>query len=150
MKKIIMLLCAIVMITINLAAQVESSAEVPAAVEKAFSEKYSDATDVLWEQEKGGWEADFILSGQEYEAMFSADGSWMKTSQEIDPSEIPASVMSALETEVPGLLIDEVEIMQTPSGKFYEIEAELAGKEMTILTDLDGKILQKDTGKDDN
>ncbi|WP_235297931.1 PepSY-like domain-containing protein [Portibacter marinus] len=150
MKRLSILFAAMVLLTIGVKAQDDLSTNVPEAVTTAFETKYVDATDVFWEEEDGNWEAEFLLADQEYEATFTIDGSWLKTEQEVEIEDVPATITTALEADIPGFEIEEADITETPSGKFYELDLLVGGKEMEVVCDLDGKIIKKMASKDDN
>ncbi len=145
-----MILAGITLVFTSLFAQVDLSTDVPASVVKAFEAKYAGASELVWEEQNGMWEVDFVLAKQAYEASFGANGTWMKTQQEISPEDVPASITAALETEMPGFEIEDAEIVETPAGKFYEVDVLVGGKNVDIVMDLDGKVIKKNMTKDNN
>src|SRR5216683_4680125 len=63
---------------------------VPAAVQKAFEQKFPKATKVGWGKEnEKEWEAEFTFNGSKLSANFTSDGVWVETEKEIAISELP-------------------------------------------------------------
>lgn len=118
--------------------------EVPKVIIDAFNEKFPDAKDVEWEKDDLNYEADFEYGGYEYEVTYSADGTWLETKKEIDVKEIPEKVLSAFKLLYPKAKIVEVEEVETPKSKFYEIEYKRRWKKREVIFDSYGKQLQKD------
>ncbi len=58
------------------------ASDVPPAVSAALMQKYPDANDIEWEMEKNddriNYEAEFRSGGKKKEALFSADGNFIK------------------------------------------------------------------------
>jgi hypothetical protein len=118
--------------------------DVPAAVKKAFESKFSEAKKVEWEKEKDSeWEAEFEQNGIEYSANFLADGTWVETEHEIKKEEIPVAVLAKLQLDFEGYKYDEVELSETPNGKFYEMELEKGKEEIEVTFSEEGKLISK-------
>jgi len=147
-----------IMITsvIGLSGCCNHEADAPEKVKTAFSEKFPDAKKIVWEQEgENKWEAEFKMNSKEYSATYMADGSWIETEYEIKTKEIPEAVKNTLDTEFAGFEIEEGEFIENPEGNFYEfeIEKEEKGKEeieMSVVIDATGKVVKKETLKDDD
>ena len=142
MKKVIMVLGAMCLLVMNTFAQ--EIQEVPAEVLKAFEGKYAAVKGIVWDQEDdGNWEAEFKMNNQEFSALFTEEGVWVETEQEVTTKELPASLTTMLDTEMAGYTIDDVDLIETPKGKFYRIEVEVDGKEYKLKADMDGKVINK-------
>lgn len=147
MKKISLLIAlAIVVFTNQSHAQ---DTNVPKKVMKAFTQKFSNATDVEWEKEnKSEWEAEFKVNGKEYSANFATDGTWKETEHEIKDSEIPALVKKSIVNNFPGYEIEEAEMAETPKGKVYEFELEKGKEELEVVINASGTVLKKEVQKE--
>src|SRR5438128_2594677 len=96
----------------------------PAAVQKAFEQKFPKATKVNWGKENATeWEAEFMLDGNELSANFSADGKWVETERKIKVSELPKAVAAAIQKQYPGWKIsDAAKTESAKDGIFYEAQ----------------------------
>ena len=123
----------------------------PAAVTKAFSQKFQKAEKVKWDQEEANeWEAEFMLSGKEMSASFDPSGKWLETETEIELIEIPESVKTALDKEYAGAKIRETSLIETPDFNGYEIGLKQKGKAFEIKATKDGKLIKKEEGSDND
>ncbi|GAP43372.1 MAG: hypothetical protein EOL88_03220 [Bacteroidia bacterium] len=149
MKTSKLFVIAFAAISINACAQ---KPNVPEKVNKAFTQKFSDAKSVKWDKEnETEWEAEFKINGQEYSANYSTDGVWIETEHEIEKSAIPANVKQTLDTEFAGYKIEEAEISETAEGSVYEFELEKDKTNMEVAVSPDGKVVKKEvkTEKDE-
>ncbi|MBA3647086.1 MAG: PepSY-like domain-containing protein [Chitinophagales bacterium] len=94
----------------------------PAPVEKAFEQKFPNATNLHWGKESlKEWEAEFVFKGENISANFTSDGKWVETEKEIKASEFPKAVAEAIQKQYPGWIITEADITQTEkNGTIYE------------------------------
>ncbi len=96
------------------------SDKVPDAVKMAFAKVHPGVSDIDWEQEDGGYEAEFDGPNDvEMSAVFAADGKWLETEQEIKKSELPAPILAKLK----GKKIKEAtKIIRADGSTIYEAE----------------------------
>ncbi len=124
--------------------------DVPEKVRTAFSQKFPNAKRVEWDKENDSeWEAEFRMNGKAYSADFDNNGTWKETEHKIKRSEILTPVRSTLENEYAGYEIEEAEVLETPEGKFFEIEIEKDEHDMEIVFDISGSIVKKSAVDDD-
>lgn len=126
---------------------------VPEAVENAFKAKFPNAEDVEWERENDNqWEVEFELNDIEYEATFSADGTWLETETEVEEENLPAAVKAALDAKYSDYDLEEIEHVETPTGSFYEMEIDADDEEFEISIDASGqiKVLNEEDERDDD
>lgn len=113
----------------------------PTAVSTAFSQKFAKAEKVKWDQEEANeWEAEFRLSGKEMSASFDPSGKWLETETELEKSELPAAVKSAVEKQYPGAKVGEASLIDSPEFSGYEIALKQNGKSFEIHATKDGKL----------
>jgi ABC-type transporter MlaC component len=124
MKKFIFLLAMLVFAQVGFAQKVKS-AQVPQAVKTAFAKKFP-AIKAKWEMEDGNYEAEFKNKEKvEMSAVFTAEGKWLETEQEIKKSALPAPVLKALL----GKKVKESAKIQRADGTTV-FEAEVGGKDL--------------------
>jgi hypothetical protein len=130
-------------------------ADVPAKVKNAFEKKVPNATDVEWEYDSEDklWEVEYEIGKDEFTSAFDENGKWVETEKEIKFSEIPEPVKATLNADFSDYEVAEVEFVETPDGKFYEVEVELEKDdkelEFELLISPDGKVVKKEEEKDD-
>jgi predicted small lipoprotein YifL len=130
--------------------------DVPTKVKKAFEQKVSNAKDVEWEYDSEDklWEVEYEIGEDEFTSAFDENGKWVETEKEIKFAELPLPVKATIEADYSAYEVEEVEYLQTPDGKFYEVEVELEKDdeevEFELLFSPDGKVVKKEQEKDDD
>lgn len=129
----------------------DAPVNVPDAVTRAFSEKYTGVGRVEWDREKGGYlVAEFWKDGKEHEAWFDANGEWFMT--EVDHgrnlANLPQAVQdgyNATRYKTENWTIDDIdEIQRKGYDTFYIIEVEKRGERDTDLYfDLNGTLFRE-------
>lgn len=121
----------------------------PAQVSKMFSQKFASAEKVKWDQEEENeWEAEFKMNGKEMSASFDNAGKWLETETSASKADLPTVVIKAVQEKYSGWKMEEVECVEKPDFKGYEIELEKGTKEMEILVAETGKITVKKETKE--
>lgn len=124
--------------------------ETPKEVTVAFAKKFPNAKSVKWNKESDTeWEAEFKIKKIEYSANFETNGTWKETEHEIELSEVPENIKTALKTEFPNYDIEEIELSETSEGKFYEFEIELDETTLEVAFNTSGKLVKKETKNED-
>ena len=125
---------------------------VPQKVKDAFSDKYSNATHMEWDDDDNGeeYEVDFTLNGEHLEASFATDGTWKYTQKEITHEELPQAVKSILKDEYADFKIDDINMLETPEGVRYKVEADSDNDDRVLLFSGDGTKLKDVTENDDD
>ncbi|WP_181885248.1 PepSY-like domain-containing protein [Pontibacter diazotrophicus] len=121
---------------------------VPQGVQDAFKNKYPNMTAPSWDREDDNkYEATFNRDGKTYEAKFSANGEWLKTERDVNRSEVPQAVLTALANSEyaaweQGDNFDEVE---TPAhAKLYKIEVERGDQEYNLYFTPEGELVNRE------
>jgi hypothetical protein len=128
----------------------QTGKDVPAKIKTAFSEKFSNATNVKWSSEsEKEWEAEFKVDGKEYSANFDINANWIETEYEISENEIPGAVKTTLEKEFAGYKIGESVLSETADGKVYEIELTKDREKTEAAIDMNGKVVKKEQVKEE-
>jgi len=137
---------ALAVLVSALAAQAEEGTT-PAAVKDAFAKAYPQAVDVDYETEtkdgKTVYEVEFKHQGKDMEALYTADGTLIRTEMEVAVDTLPEPVQKALATAHPKAKLKEAEMLMKPDGSVfgYEIELKEGKVETTVEIAGDGTIL---------
>ena len=151
MKNVIFLSLLALTVTVQACAQASKSVQVPEAAKTAFNQKFPNAKKVKWElEQEGEYEAEFRLDGQEYSAIFTANGEWKETEHEIQRSEIPQGILAILDQHFTDYKIEEAELAETASGNAYEFEIEVGEQDLEVKIDAQGHLTQQKTDDDDD
>jgi hypothetical protein len=120
----------------------------PAAVTKAFAEKFNTAEKVKWAMEDAKeWEAEFVMNGKEASASFDLAGKWLETETEVKISDLPAAVKAAIDKQFAGAKIGECSNIDSPKFTGYEIAIDNKGKKMEVQATKEGKLIVNDESK---
>lgn len=134
-------------------AQHMKEAQVPEAVKNAFKAKFPDVTDADWEKEGNDYEVEFeakrvnmdhgksVKETCERSALFSANGTWLQTEEEIKVDQLPAAVSEYITKNLAGKKIKEAAKITDAEGKIT-YEAEVAKTD--YIFDAKGNFLKKE------
>lgn len=147
MKKIKILLLALGIITctaITVSCNDDDDYYTPgSSIVEIFDDYYPDATDVRWYYVGGYYVADFDYYGDDMEAWFSNDGSWLYTKTEIVYATLPVEVQVNLMTAYIDYDIEDIiKITTSKYGTFYNIEIENDNEELSLLYDESGTLIK--------
>ena len=115
----------------------------PLAVQKAFEQKFPNATKVSWDMEnKTEWEADFTFNEKKLSANFSVDGLWVETEQKINVSEFPKAVTDAIQKKYPEWKITEADRTESAkNGLIYEADMKSGTQKKEVAFKEDGSAI---------
>ena len=122
--------------------------QVPKAVISAFEKAFPNAKELEFEEElfegKTAYEVEYKRDGKEYEFLYSAEGVLLQKEEEINVKTLPDPVVQAILKAHPKAKIKEAEKLMKPDGTVtgYEVEIKVAGKELELELDVNGKILK--------
>ena len=148
MRKLLILLAAASICSAAYAGPImdDDIAKAPKKVEKAFQKMYPGAKDVEWELKKDIYAVDFRIDGKDAEAYFNADGTWLRSKEDVNASSVPAAVKKAVKEAYPDFKIEDYDLVKDARGnEFYSVEIEKESKdgdtELTVRVLANGKIL---------
>jgi hypothetical protein len=119
----------------------QQKVEAPEKVLTSFEKMFPAATDVEWEMEnENEWEAEFDMDGKEVSACFTSVGEWIETEYKVET--LPETIETIVNETYPGFEIDEIEIVESPEFKGYEIEMEKGEEELEIKVTHQGEIIE--------
>ncbi len=109
--------------------------QVPQGVKEAFTKKYPEATHVIWEKEKGNYEANWGgKSNEDNSAMYSPKGEFIEIAKAIPVSQLPASAKDYVKNNFKNASINEASIVTDAKGK-VTYEAEVNHKDVIFSND---------------
>ncbi len=140
MKKSILVLISVVIFAANTFA-----VTVPAAVQKAFDQKFPKATEVKWGKENATeYEANFKTNGVNASANFSDKGIWLETETEIPVAQLPAAVATAIKKQFPQSVITGADKIENSKNEtHFEADLKTGSKTKEVLFNADGTIIKQ-------
>ena len=117
-----------------------------------LEEKFPDARSVEWEQEDGGWEAEFTVNGVEHSATFDKNGKWLETEKQISVDNVPATVINSIKATHANARIAAVYEESGTVGTSYEFELVDGDHMLEVELDANGNLVKEedDEGEDDD
>ncbi|HEV2478978.1 MAG TPA: PepSY-like domain-containing protein [Puia sp.] len=123
-------------------AQQLKKANVPVGVQTALTQKYPGASHVVWEREKGNYEANWGgRSNEDNSALFTPDGKFVEMAVAIPVSGLPAGVAAYVGKHYAGAKISEAARVTDAKGQ-TTYEAEVKGKD--LIFDTAGNFIKRD------
>jgi len=148
MKSIIILVSSVLIVSVCFAQKI-SADMVPVPVKSGFINKYPSITKIVWEKEKGNYEANFKMNKKEFEATFDSTGNWIKTAMEIEVSDLPLFIVTAVNNEFADAKIKEAAKGEFAGNKtYFEVNIKVGRLHYQIELTPDGKIFSKEQLKD--
>lgn len=120
------------------------SVNVPKDVKDAFAKKFPAAKWEKWSKENDKTlEAEFVLNGKTVSALFSLDGTWMETEEEIAVDMLPQEVKATLGAKFAKMTVKECEkVTKSDSSLTYELEIKTAEGVKEVVFNPQGEILK--------
>jgi hypothetical protein len=140
MKKTLLLLCSLSIITISAYSQKKvSESVVPQVVKAKFNKLYPSSKVEYWSMEGANYVAEFMDQKKEMTVFISPDGKTYKTEMRIHPSELPREAKEYIAKHYPGKKItDAVTSADGDGNRIYEAEV----NELDLIFDGNGKYLK--------
>jgi hypothetical protein len=146
MKALFVLLMLAALGTKALVAQdaIKKSAVPPSVIEE-FEARFADAEDVVWlRQGESLYGARFQVLGKNAEAIYTPNGEWVQTEQEIPYLEMPDDARSYCRSNYPDYQAKAVKKVSTRKyGILYEIKVLGNAKTIGMTFDMHGKLISK-------
>ena len=114
----------------------------PEGARNGFAQKFPDMASAGWMKESANeWEAEFDMNGEDYAAIFTEDGTWVRTEHEIEEKDLPEKVWNLLNEKFKDYRIDEIEYVENAdSSTGYNIELE-KDEELRIFISSEGELV---------
>ena len=137
MKKVI--LFASLLLNVQAFAQKIDQSKVPAGAKSTFATNFPLASNVNWENEKGNYEANFVVKGNKMSALFDAKGTWLETERTIDINKLPKDALEYVNKNYKGKIQEVSEIKKANNEISYEAHT-VNGSD--LMFNAQGKYLQ--------
>ncbi|NNC69750.1 MAG: hypothetical protein HKN90_02895 [Flavobacteriaceae bacterium] len=116
--------------------------DIPHEVNLAFESAFPNAKAIKWEYENDFWEVDFKKNNHRFSAVFDLKGNWVETEYEIHIDELPAIIFDSIKTRFDDYKFKEVEVVESVTGNYYEIELKYIHNEIEVIYDDQGNFIQ--------
>ncbi|HEY4149032.1 MAG TPA: PepSY-like domain-containing protein [Chitinophagaceae bacterium] len=113
----------------------------PAAANTAFQKAYPGISNVKWEKEGPGYEANFKQNGTEMSAVYDAKGVLQETETSIKIAELPPAVADYVKTHYKGAVLKEAAKVTKANGT-VNYEAEVNKKD--VIFDAKGVFIKEE------
>lgn len=142
MTRSIFSLAGVLLFAFSAGAQKLKKADVPAAAQHALIRDYPTAAHVVWEKEKGNYEANWGgRSNEDSSVIFTRAGQLVEMAVAIQVRDLPAGVAAYVKKNYPGVRITEAARVRDATGKIG-FEAEVKGKDLVF--DESGAFIKKE------
>lgn len=120
-----------------------TSDKVPTGISKSFSTQYPNAN-ANWERFGENYTASYRLNNENYNAIYSSNGTWVGTGMEIKNAAIPTSVSSSMNRDYAAYQVKDAMRMQNADGTIsYRTHVIKDGTGMELMYNEQGKLLSK-------
>src|SRR5688500_2976173 len=93
------LAAVIALFSFSVSAQDVNQGAVPDNVVESFNGEFASASDVDWDSQDDGYEAEFSLNGKESEVLYDMSGNKKMVKTEIERTELPQAIQDKLDKE---------------------------------------------------
>jgi hypothetical protein len=142
MTRFIFSLAGVWLFAFSAGAQKLKKADVPAAAQHALVRYYPTAAHVVWEKEKGNYEANWGgRSNEDSSVIFTPAGQLVEMAVAIQVRDLPSGVVAYVRKNYPGVRVTEAARVTDAAGKI-SYEAEAKGKD--LIFDESGAFIKKE------
>ena len=116
----------------------------PEAILKSFSQKFPGVKEVKWGKENDSeWEASFKFDNIITSANFSINGEWIETEKEIPVSELPETIVSAINKSHKNCKIIGAAIIESAKSEtIYEADIKTGLTRKEVFYKSDGTVVR--------
>ena len=122
--------------------------KLPVPVTKSFKKRFASASDVVWRSVEGNFVVACVAKNIPTEAVFQADGTWLSTTEELDPNSLPSVCVKSVNSYVQKYTLSSYK-RKTESNKeitfivgLYELQNVKKKLETIIMMDKAGIIIR--------
>ncbi|TXK52662.1 hypothetical protein FVR03_00980 [Pontibacter qinzhouensis] len=117
--------------------------DVPEQIKSSFSNSYSQATDVEWDQKDDSYHAKFEVNNQEHYAVYNEDGTLEKKGREIAPSELPQAVRTAIDQQYANRTIEKAGTVEKDGKTMYKAKLDGDDEDLKVIFNADGTVVKE-------
>ena len=147
MKRIIMIISAVMLLGAVASCEKYEDGKPVKDVRAEFARMYPDAWDVEWEYKGTIWEVSFETgtrpNGTDRQAWYNMDGNWVQTVTDVFIVSVPQNIkdyLKASEFASGQFADDDADYIEKPDGNFYRFDIRFDGKEIEVDVTEDGKV----------
>jgi hypothetical protein len=145
MKKTVLLLIALFLVSSFSFSQTISTGKVPKSVKKTFAKDYSKAVKPLWSISDGNYKVDFLNNGVKNAVTYDKSGTWQKKEVAVSGPKVPKEIKATLTKEFAGFRTTESIHITTPDSVSQYHLSVVKGKEAyNVYFSPAGEILKKE------
>lgn len=145
MKKTVFLFLAIALVFTACEDDDMRNADIPSVVLNGFTEQFSNATGVEWEQKADLYEAEFEVEKVDHEAILSSDGTIVKYKYDVSYDALPEAIQASITADYDKTNIDEVELIQISEKSYYQVEFDAEPNDNKIIFEESGEVTSEVT-----
>ena len=143
-KHILILFLALVSVVHLCFCQDIEKSVLPVNIANDFERSFPNATDIEWEMDGELFNADFDDDKKiDHEIWYNKAGTIVKHKQEISKEELPAQVLSKIESEFKGYEVDDAKKITEADIITFKVELDSPDGEVEIAFNSNGEILNK-------
>lgn len=113
--------------------------QMPAETQAFIESKYPGARivelDMALVNMQAGYEVDIVHDQRSKDLLFDQEWTWVETSWEIWPNELPQAITGAVSAQYPNTRIDDADYVETPDNTFYRLELEPGEFHIQVMPD---------------
>jgi len=115
------------------------ASQVPVAVTNAFTQEYSNPTDVDWEKKKKNFEVDFEVDGIDHKALYNTEGKLLMTKRDLQETDLPPAITQKIAADYSGYTIDDVDELIVEGTSYYQVELDGTLRDRKLVFGEDGQ-----------
>lgn len=143
MKKLCVVLAGLMLGVVLAYGQDIPQAQVPSVVLNAFKKEFPKASDIEWELKGDAYQVEFEIGFTDHELMLDNTGKILKHKQDINQSDLPQTVASAIAKDFAGFRLSDISKTIADGNATFKLDLKKGAEEWEIVFDQAGKILSK-------
>jgi len=123
----------------SLMAQDIPASQVPTAVTNAFTQEYTNPTDVDWEKKRKNFEVEFEVEGVDHKALYDAEGQLLMTKRDLREADLPPAITQKITADYGKYEIDDVDALTVDGTTYYQVELDGTLRDRKLVFTEDGQ-----------